>query len=88
MQESTLLGGETYQSRTPKIVCLTTREQREMVQEAFIQTLTSLAAPRTVINYIHRGSIDDRHNSKWQRRMLFHTTFVREWINFIQRIFS
>ncbi|RVW58542.1 hypothetical protein CK203_113080 [Vitis vinifera] len=47
-------------------VC-TTGRQKEAAQEATIQAPTSLTALKVVINYIHRGPVDDRHSSKRQR---------------------
>ena len=64
-----------------------TNEQREKTLEISIQALTSLIAPRAIINYIHRGPIDDKHSSRQQRRRLLRATFVKEWINSVQHIF-
>ena len=64
-------------------ICIT-NGQREMTLEAVIQALVSLTTPRVVINYIHGGPIDDKHNSRWQRQRLLHATFVKEHINFVQ----
>ena len=54
-----------------------------MTLEAVIQALVSLTTPRVVINYIHRGPIDDKHNSRWQRQRLLHAAFAKEQINFV-----
>ncbi|RVW28616.1 hypothetical protein CK203_100866 [Vitis vinifera] len=45
---------------------------------------TTSTAPRVVINYIHRGHIDEKYNSKRKRKRLFGVASVREWINSIQ----
>ena len=59
-----------------------------MAPKATVQAPASLIAPRVVINYIHGGSIDDKHNSKRQRQRLFHTTSIREQISSIQCTFA
>ena len=60
-----------------------TNEQIKMTLEAVIQALVSLTTPRVVINYIHRGPIDDKHNFRWQRQRLLHAAFAKEQINFV-----
>lgn len=47
-------------------VCIVDR-QRETMQELAVQDLASPATPRVVINYIHRGPVDNRYGSKHQR---------------------
>lgn len=59
-----------------------------MAEEIAIQTLASPTALRVVINYIHEGLVDNRHNSKRQRRRLLRMVSIREQINFIQCTFS
>lgn len=66
----------------------TTDRQRETMQELVVQAPTSPIAPRVVIDYIHGGLVDDRHSSKWQRRRLLNTAFVRERVNSVQHNFS
>lgn len=61
-----------------------TNEQRKTTQEATIQVPASLTAPRVVINYIHRGLVDDRFSSKRQKQRLLPTTSIRERVNFVQ----
>ena len=58
-----------------------------MVEEV-VQASVSPEAPRAVINYIHRGFVDDRYNSKRQRRRLLYATSVRERVNSFQLNFS
>ena len=41
--------------------------QGETVQEAAVQASTSPTVPRVVINYIHKGLVDDIHSSKRKR---------------------
>nr|CAN72336.1 hypothetical protein VITISV_038597 [Vitis vinifera] len=44
-------------------------------------------APRVVINYIHRGPIDEKYNSERKRERLLRAASVREHVNFIQHNF-
>ena len=46
--------------------------------------LTTLAAPKAIINYIHGRSIDDKYNSKWKRQRLLRVTSIRERVSSIQ----
>ena len=48
----------------------------------------SPTTPKVVINNIHGDPIDERHNSKRQRRMLLRAASIRERVNFIQHNFS
>lgn len=57
------------------------------MQEVVVQAPASPETPKVVINYIHRGLIDDKHNSKRQRRRLLRKAFVRERINSVQCAF-
>ena len=66
----------------------TTGGQRDTTQEAVVQTPASLAALEAVINYKHVGLVNERHNSKRQRRMLLYAGFEKERVNSIQRNFS
>nr|CAN65215.1 hypothetical protein VITISV_009494 [Vitis vinifera] len=59
-----------------------------MVQDIAIQTLASPATPIVVINYIHGDPVDDRHNSKRQRRRLLLMASIRKRINSVQCTFS
>ena len=59
----------------------TTGGQRETVQELAIQALAFLAVLRVVINYIHGGFVDDRDNSKRQRRRLLRVASVKERVH-------
>ena len=43
----------------------TTSMQRKTTQKATVQAPVFSTTPRVVINYIHGGPVDDRHNSKW-----------------------
>ncbi|KAL6321884.1 hypothetical protein AAG906_035588 [Vitis piasezkii] len=45
----------------------TTGRPKKAVQEATIQAPTSPTAPKVVINYIHRGLVDNKHSFKRQR---------------------
>ena len=58
--------------------------QKEMAWDLAVQAPTTSTAPRVVINYIHRGHIDEKYNSKRKRKRLFGVASVREWINSIQ----
>ena len=42
----------------------TTNGQREVTPKVAAQVLMSLATPRVVINYIHGGTIDDKHSTR------------------------
>ena len=64
-----------------------TNGQREATLKTVVQTPTSLKAPGDVINYIYKGPIDDKHNSRWQRQRFLRTTSVREHTRFVQRTF-
>ena len=66
----------------------TTGGQRETTQDLVVQALASSAIPRVVINYIHRGPVDERYNSKWKRQRLLRVIFVRKWVSSIQHNFS
>ena len=57
---------------------------KEAAQEATIQTPTSLTTPKVVINYIHRGPVDDRHSSKRQRWWLLYSASIKERVNSVQ----
>nr|CAN67018.1 hypothetical protein VITISV_026787 [Vitis vinifera] len=59
----------------------TTRKQRETTPKAIVQAPASPKAPKVIINYIHEGSIDDKHSSRRQRRRLLYATSVRERMN-------
>ncbi|RVW31261.1 hypothetical protein CK203_082849 [Vitis vinifera] len=65
----------------------TTRKQREATPKAIVQAPASPKAPKVIINYIHEGSIDDKHSSRRQRRRLLYATSVRERINSVQHTF-
>lgn len=62
--------------------------QDEVVQEVSEQASTSLIVPRTVINYIHGRLIDDKYNSRKQRRRLLYATSVRESVSIVQCTFT
>ena len=65
-----------------------TSRQRKVAQEATVQAPASPVAPRAIINYIHKGSIDNKHNSKRQRQRLLCVASVRDRINSVQHTFS
>ena len=44
--------------------------QRETTRDLAVQALMASAAPKVVINYIHRGPTDDRYNFKHKRKRL------------------
>ena len=58
-----------------------------MALEPAVQAPVSLIALKVVINYIHRGPIDDKHNFRLQRRRLIHVTSIRKWISYVQGTF-
>lgn len=62
--------------------------QDEVVQEVLEQASTSLIVPRMVINYIHGRLIDDKYNSRKQRRRLLYATSVRESVSIVQCTFT
>nr|CAN64938.1 hypothetical protein VITISV_042931 [Vitis vinifera] len=73
-------------------VCITwwknlSSEKKEVPPEPVVQAPVSLIALKVVINYIHRGPIDDKHNSRRQMRRLIHATSIRKWISSIQGTF-
>ena len=47
-------------------------------------TLTTLAAPRAIINYIYEGPVDEKYNSKQNRKRLLRATSIREQVSSIQ----
>ena len=87
MQKSPLLGRETNQGQEPKIVCLHNLRVKRNGAKGSRPNLASPTAPKAVINNIHGDPIDDRHNSKWQRRRLLRTASIRERVNFVQHNF-
>ena len=62
----------------------TVARQRKTVRGLAVQTPTTSASPRVVINYIHRDPADEKYNSKWKRQRVLYAASVRERISFIQ----
>ena len=61
------------------------KEKRGKVARNLATTiLTTSAAPKAVINYIHGGSIDDKYNSKRKRQRLLRVASIREQVSSIQ----
>ena len=59
-------------------------EQRESAWDLAVQAPTTSAAPRAIINYIHKGPANEKYSSKRTRQRLLHAASVRERISFIQ----
>ena len=59
-----------------------------MTPEVAVQALASSTSPIIVINYIHGGPIDDKHNSRRQRQRLLCAVSIRKHISFVLYTFA
>lgn len=55
-----------------------------MTRDLVIQVPTTSATPRPIINYIHRGPVNEKYNSKWKRQRLLYAISIRKRISSIQ----
>ena len=56
----------------------------EIAQDPANQVLTTSAAPKAIINYIHGGPVDEKYNSKQNRQRLLRAASVRERVSSLQ----
>ena len=67
---------------------LSSTSAQQAAPEAAAQAPASLTTPKAIINYIHRGPIDDKYNFRWQRRRLLNAASIREQISSVQGTFA
>lgn len=88
MQKPALFGGKLIKVEHLRQYVRTIGRQDEATREGLERALISPAALRVVINYIHEELVDEKYQSKRQRRRLVHTTSVKERVNIVQCTFT